>query len=386
MFTAEVIYLLTVFTSSIAVLLYIFFGYPVILGILSFLFSKKVNKDESYCPSVSLIISAYNEENIIREKIENSLELDYPKEKLEIIIASESTDKTNEIVEEYKDKRVVLYGYANREGKRATLYRTVPLAKGEIIVFSDANAMYRKDAVRNLVRNFADKRIGCVSGRLKYINKKESSIGEGESAYWEYDFILKKLASRLFSLGGGVNGSIFALRKELYNPIDKYRGDDYEISCRVEIGGHGVVIEPEAISYEEPSETSRQEFKRKVRLATWNFKSTVLLLREAIQKRRLFTAFILFSHRFLRYTMPVWIFLLFASNIFLLENNLKYFFYLQSIFYFFALVGFVTEKKGFKVNTIFLIPFYFCMVNCAAFLALIKNLSGKTEMLWEKVR
>ena len=373
---------------SLSFLIYIFFGYPVILWILSFLFGKKVNKKEIY-PYVSLIISAYNEENVMRQKIENSLELDYPKEKLEIIVASESTDKTNEIVKEYKDKGVTLYAYEKREGKRATLYRTVPLAKGEIIVFSDANAIYKKDAVKKIVRNFSDKRIGCVSGRLRYINQKRSIIGEGETTYWEYDFILKKMASRLFSLAGcgGVNGSIFAIRKELYNPIDRHRGDDFEISCRIEIGGYGVILETEAVSCEESSEDSKQEFRRKVRLATWNFKSTVMLLTEALQRGRILTAFLLFSHRFLRYTTPVWLILLFVNSAFLFDNgNIRYFFYLQLVFYFLAVSGFIMEKADHKANAIFLIPFYFCMVNGAAFLGLTKNLFGKSELLWEKSR
>ena len=148
---------------------------------------------------------------------------------MEIIVASESTDKTNEIVMGCEIKGVVIYAFKEREGKRATLYRTVPLAKGEIIVFSDANTMYKKDAIKQLVRSFADIRIGCVTGRLKYINPESSYIGKGESAYWEFDFRLKMLCSCLFSMGGGVNGSIFAVRKELYDPIDKFRGDDYEI-------------------------------------------------------------------------------------------------------------------------------------------------------------
>ena len=377
--------MLIVFIFSFSVLIYIFFGYPVVLGILSFLFGKKVNKKEFY-PHVSLIISAYNEENIIREKIENSFELDYPKEKLEIIVASESTDKTNEIVKEYIGKGVVLYAYDNREGKRATLYRTVPLAKGEIIVFSDANAIYKRDAIRKLVRNFFDDRIGCVSGRLIYVNPKKSSIGSGEITYWEYDLILKRMASNLFALGGGVNGSILAIRKKLYNPIDKYRGDDFEISNRIEINGHGVILEPEAISYEETSENSKQEFKRKVRLATWNLKSTILLLIEAVQKGRLLTTFILFSHRFLRYITPVWLIILFLSNSFLLNTNLIYLFFLQILFYSLAFIGLTMEKYYNKINSFLLIPSYFCMVNYAALLALMKNLFGKTEMLWEKVR
>lgn len=377
--------MLIVFIFSLSVLLYTFFGYPVVLGILSSLFAGRVSKREFY-PSVSLIISAYNEERVIREKMENSIGLDYPMEKLEIIVASESADKTNEIVNEYKEKGVTLYAYHKREGKRATLYRTVPLAKGEIVVFSDANAMYQKDAIKKIVRNFSDSRIGCVSGRLKYINPKESSIGKGETTYWEFDLILKKMASRLFSLGGGVNGSIFAIRKELYNPIDKYRGDDFEISCRIEIGGHGVVLEPEAISHEETSGNLRQEFKRKVRLATWNFKSTLMLLTEALQKRRLLTVFLLFSHRLLRYITPLWLILLFAGNVFLLSGNLRYFFYLQLIFYAMAFSGLVMEKTNRRVTPLLLIPFYFCMVNYAAFLGLTKNIFGKTELLWEKAR
>ncbi|MFQ5788074.1 MAG: glycosyltransferase, partial [Thermodesulfobacteriota bacterium] len=329
-----------------------------------------------------------NEEDIIRQKIENSLDLDYPHEKLEIIVASESTDRTNDIVREFEGKGVVLYAYEKREGKRATLYRTVPLAKGDIIIFSDANAIYKKDSIKKITRNFVDKRIGCVSGRLQYLNPKESSIGVGETTYWEFEFVLKRMASRLFSLAGcgGVNGSIFAIRKDLYNPIDKYRGDDFEISCRVELGGYGSVLEPEAISYEESSEDSKQEFKRKVRLASGNFKCTVMLLIEALQKGKLVTAFLLFSHRFLRYTTPLWLISLFISNLFLLNSNLIYYLYPQLIFYFLAILGLTLERASHRVYTPFLFPFYFCMVNYAALLALVKNVFGKTEMFWEKAR
>ncbi|MBW8000509.1 MAG: glycosyltransferase family 2 protein [Planctomycetes bacterium] len=379
--------MLTLFIASLAILIYIFFGYPVILAILSMLFGKVVNKGDVR-PKVSLIISAYNEQDVIKQKIENSLQLDYPKENLEIIVASESTDQTNDIVKEYQDQGVVLYAYENREGKRATLYRTVPLAKGEIIVFSDANAMYEKDAVTKIVSNFNDNRIGCVSGRLRYINSKDSSIGKGENAYWEYDLILKRMASRLFSLAGcgGVNGSIFAVRKELYDPIDKFRGDDFEISARVQINGHGVVMEPDAISYEEVSESCEQEFNRKVRLATWNIKSSLMLLAEALKKKRWLTSFLLFSHRFLRYITLVFLVLLLVSSSFLLSTNLALFFYLQLLFYFLAFIGWLLENRKFKLSWFFWVPFYFCMVNYAAFLGLAKNIFGKTEMLWEKAR
>jgi cellulose synthase/poly-beta-1,6-N-acetylglucosamine synthase-like glycosyltransferase len=373
------------FLISIGVLFYIFIGYPAVLVVLSLLFAKTIRKKD-ITPDVSLMISAYNEKDVIEEKLENTLALDYPREKLEIIVASEATDGTNAIVRRYADQGVILYAYENREGKPATLYRTVPRARGEIIVFSDANALYRKDALRKLVRNFADPRVGCVSGRLTYVNSKESAIGEGESAYWEFEFLLKGMLSRLMRLSGGVNGSIFAIRKALYSPIDKHRGDDYELSNRIQIAGHGVVLEPDAVSFEEASATSRQEFRRKVRLATWNLQSTLILMREALSGRALLTVFILVSHRFLRYTTPLWLITLFVSNLFLLEEMPPWVFLLQVLFYLTALAGYVLEKQKRPVKTVFLIPFYFCMVNVAALMALLKNLSRKTETLWEKAR
>ncbi|MCP4265482.1 MAG: glycosyltransferase family 2 protein [Candidatus Brocadiaceae bacterium] len=377
--------MIVVFILSVSILLYIFCGYPIILAALCVLFGKRVSKEEIY-PHVSLIISAYNEEGVIRQKIENSLVLDYPKELLEIIVASESIDNTNAIVKEYMGVGVILRAFCVREGKPATLYKVVPEANGEIIVFSDANAMYEKDAIKKLVRNFNDRRIGCVSGRLQYTNPSEASAGKGESVYWDYEVILKKMLSKLYVLGGGANGSIFAIRKKLYNPINKYCGDDLELSGRIEIAGYGVVLETDAISYEDTSENIKQEFKRKVRLATWNLRSSLLIINEAVIKGKLLTAFTYFSHRFLRYTTPLWLVLLFISNIFLLNDKLIYSFYLQSVFYCIAFLGFIMEKTGRKMHTLFLVPLYFCMVNYAAMLALAKNAIGKTEMLWEKAR
>jgi len=248
------------------------------------------------------------------------------------------------------------------------------------------NALYHHDAIRKLVRNFADPRVGCVSGRLTYVNPKETAIGQGETAYWEFEFLLKGMLSRIMKLSGGVNGSIFAIRKSLYRPVDRFRGDDFELSNRIQIAGHGVILEPEALSFEEASATSRQEFRRKVRLATWNLQSTLILMREALAAGEFLTAFILFSHRFLRYTTPLWLAALFASNFFLLTGVLAWVFALQGLFYLAAAAGYALEKSGRPVKTLFLLPFYFCMVNGAALLALVKNLTRRTDVLWEKAR
>jgi cellulose synthase/poly-beta-1,6-N-acetylglucosamine synthase-like glycosyltransferase len=376
---------LILFAVSLAVLVYIFIGYPLVVAVLSGLLAKPVRR-EDITPAVSLVISAYNEQDVIRQKLENTLALDYPKDKLEVIVASEAADGTNDIVRLYADRGVVLHAYENREGKSATLFRTVPRARGEILVFSDANAMYHRDAIRKLVRNFADPRVGCVSGRLTYVNPGGSAIGQGETAYWEFEFFLKGMLSRMMKLSGGVNGSIFAIRKSLYRPVDRTRGDDFELSNRIQIAGYGVILEPEALSFEEASATPRQEFRRKVRLATWNLQSTLILMREAMAAGEYLTAFLLFSHRLLRYTTPLWLAALFASNLFLLEGALAWVFVLQGLFYLAAAAGYVLEKSGRPVKTLFLLPFYFCMVNGAALMALLKNLTRRTDILWEKAR
>lgn len=377
--------MLTLFAISLAVLVYIFIGYPLVLALLSGLLARPVRRRD-ITPEISLIISAYNEQDVIREKLENTLALDYPREKLEVIVASEAADGTNAIVRQYADRGIVLHAYENREGKAATLFRTVPRARGEIVVFSDANALYHRDALRKLVRNFADPHVGCVSGRLTYVNPNGTAIGQGETTYWEFEFLLKGMLSRMMKLSGGVNGSIFAIRKSLYLPVDRFRGDDFELSNRIQIAGHGVILEPEALSFEEASATSRQEFRRKVRLATWNLQSTLILMREALSAGDVLTAFILFSHRFLRYTTPLWLGSLFVSNLFLLEGALAWLFALQVLFYLMAAAGFMLEKRRLPVKTLFLLPFYFCMVNGAALLALMKNCTRKTDILWEKAR
>lgn len=378
--------MLAIYLISIILIAYTFVGYPIIVIIISFVAGEKNKKEEIY-PYVSLVISAYNEEEVIQKKIENSLKLDYPSDRLQIVIASESVDNTNKIVKEYRKKGIILYEYKCREGKRATLFKTIPLCKGEIIIFSDANSFYNNDAIKKIVRNFADKRVGCVSGRLIYRNIKKGKISQGESAYWKFDIFLKKHLSRLFALGGGVNGSIFAIRKYLYDPIDKYRGDDFEISCRVELKGYASVFEDKAISYEEATERAKQEFRRKIRLASWNFKSTLILIKEAIRKRKLMTLYILVSHRLLRYTTPIWLLLLFLSNLNLQGLFYKISIFAQIIFYTFALMGFIYEKiENKETPIIFLYPFYFCLVNVAALIAIVNNLVSKDQMFWEKVR
>ena len=376
--------MLPVFIICLSLLVYMFLGYPVILWGLS-LFAKKTVVKGDIFPEVSLIVAAYNEAEVIREKIENSLELDYPKEKLEIIIASEATDKTDKIVMEYEEQGVVLSAYPGRKGKAATLFRTVPKAIGQIIVFSDANAMYDKNAIKNLVRNFNDERIGCVSGQLKYLNPDNTSVGSGEGIYWKYEMGLKNLESRLFSLLGA-NGSIFAIRKELYFPIAPDRGDDFELPIKISQNGYGVVLEPEAISWENSSSTSNEEFKRKVRIIAWNMKSCLLLLRECFFKKKTLLVFQLISHKFLRWLFPIFAMGLLVTNIFLVETFFRILLVMQVLFYTAAGFGYVIDVRGNKVPRLLIVPYYFCLIHGAAIAGLYHLICSDQKTVWGKVR
>lgn len=374
-----------VFWPAVFLIVYSYFGYPIILIILGLRKGEKVSKRE-ITPTVSLLILTYNEEGIIREKIENSLNLDYPQDKLEVVVASESTDRTDEIVREYAERGVILYSFKKREGKQVTIYRVMPLLKGEIVVFSDANALYQRNAIRKLVRNFNDPGVGCVSGQLKYVNSQEASIGKTEGLYWKYEVFIKKLESKISSVLGA-NGSIYAIRKKLYTPISKYRGDDFEIPIKIAQKGYKVVFEPEAISLEKVSMRTREEFKRKVRIIAWVWKSALILLKDSLKSFNGLLIFQLISHKLFRWLVPMFLALLFISNIFLVSS----FFYgtlllAQLSFYLLGFLGYIEDQRGRRLNKIINVVYYFCMVNLAAFSGFYKFVFKRQENIWEKVR
>jgi cellulose synthase/poly-beta-1,6-N-acetylglucosamine synthase-like glycosyltransferase len=332
-----------------------------------------------------MIISAYNEQNVIADKLNNSLSLDYPSDKLEIIVASESTDQTNQIIRQFTGKQIVLDAFGNRQGKAATLFRTVPQAKGEIIVFSDANAMYEPDAIRKLVRNFGDRRIGCVSGQLRYFNPNDSSTGSGEGLYWNYEMALKKLESSLFSLLGA-NGSIFAIRKHLYAPMAYDRGDDFELSVRVALNGYGVVLELQAVSREKSCDRPKDEFKRKVRIVAWNMRSGLLLMKECLLRKRILLLFQIISHKFLRWLFPFFAFGLLVSNFFLTGTFFRTILLLQILFYSTGLIANLLDITGVRVPRLFMVPYYFCLIFLSALEGMRRLLFARQKTVWEKVR
>ena len=204
---------------SILIPCYVFVGYPLLLVLLSKLVKGKVVEKAQISPSVSFIVSCYNEVDVIRKKIENCLNLDYPNEKIEFVFVSDgSDDGTDEIIQEYKSSGVRLVRQEGRLGKTSGLNLAMTDLDTEIIVFSDANAIYAEDAVRQLVNNFNDPAVGYVVGAALYVDTDSSSASASEDSYWQYEMFMKNLESRLHSVVGG-DGAIYAIRRELYKPL-----------------------------------------------------------------------------------------------------------------------------------------------------------------------
>ena len=375
------------FNFSLLALFYTYFGYLGISIILGKMFFKKIDKKEIF-PKVTLLIPAYNEQNVIAEKIENSLSLDYPQDLLEIVVASESNDRTNDIVEKFQEKGVVLYSFEERRGKSRMLHEVYPKAKGEIVVFSDANAIYDTQAMKKLVRNFNDKRIGGVLGNLIITNPEKSSISEGESIFKKYESMLRTANTNQLAIVGA-DGSMLAIRKELYFPISPERGDDFELAIRIRIKGYAMVFEPEAISYEKASTDSMAEISRKRRIVSWFFKSLFILLWEMLLKGRWFLMFQVISNKFFRWFSPYFLILLFVSSLKLSSGDgfYKIILYLQILFYATALLsGIFIKSADNRFQKVLRMPFFFVVFNYAFLIGTIEGMFSSQKPFWKKVR
>ena len=365
---------------------YAFAGYPLTIGLLAWVSPKPVKKD-GIAPKVSVIICAYNEEAVIGEKIENSLALDYPKEQIEIIVASDcSTDRTDQIVSEYAGRGVRLLTLTERKGKTAAQNLAVTRAEGEIIVFSDASILLEPDSIRNLVRNFSDPAVGCVSCEDKTVSIRDGKAVEDEGLYVKYEMLLRRWESSFGSLVGA-SGCFYGLRKPLWRHPEDFLVVDFTTALDVREQGYRTVSEPEAIAYVKTVASSDKEFARRVRTAT---RGLVGLL----HKRRLlnpfrfgFFSFQLFSHKLLRFLAPFLLILLMIANVALVSEGALYVGVLavQGAFYAGACVGFFLKEKP-DAPRAFSFPLYFVMVNWAILVAWVRVMQGKTDATWAPTR
>ncbi|MEA3466808.1 MAG: glycosyltransferase family 2 protein, partial [Thermodesulfobacteriota bacterium] len=382
--SVEIITSRTVFWTSLLITVYVYFGYPVVLALWAKWCARPVIHGTDL-PDITLVVCAYNEDEVIEEKIQNSLAINYPKEKFHIAIASDgSTDNTNEIVKKYEGRQLSFYEYKERTGKIGAILQTVPQLTSDILVFSDANTMYAPDALRKLVRSFSDPSVGGVSADV-VLSNEETNFGESESAYYLYERWIQQKESEIGSIIGA-DGGMYAIRRELFiPPAPNIILDDFVISMNVAIQGKRLVYDDEAKGYEESTISHSIEFLRKSRVIA----GAVQALKQAEgipgpSQKELFFAFL--SHKMLRWLVPVFLLVLLYTNIFIVVHDGGIFYQLclagQCLFYFCALSGVLV---GGESRFAFIgVPFYFCLVNGAAFYGLYKGCLNKQPVTWKK--
>jgi cellulose synthase/poly-beta-1,6-N-acetylglucosamine synthase-like glycosyltransferase len=306
--------MVVVFVVAAIVLGYHYVGYPLTLAALALVRRPKPLATDGSLPSITLVISAYNEEGVIARKLENALALDYPRERLEVIVASDgSTDRTVEIARAFADRGVVLHAYEQNRGKNAALNDTVPRARGDVVVFTDANGMYRPDALRRLAAPFADPRVGSTCGELIYINYGDSPVAEGYGTYWRFDQLQKRLESRLHTLLGA-NGSIFAIRRALYRPLSNSVCNDMVLPIVIAAAGHAVLYVPTAISTEAASSDLGDELRRRPRIIARGILGVRAVWGEVLRSGRWLLVWELLWRKRVRYAMPFVLLALLVSS------------------------------------------------------------------------
>lgn len=375
--------LAVIFLFSLAMILYIYLGYAVCVYIATRFIRRKFT-DQKYLPLISIIISAYNEEKEIHETLKNKLELDYPAEKLEIIVVSDgSDDNTESIVKEFEDKGVKLIRQSPRQGKTSAINRAVLAAVGEIIIFSDANSRWRYDAVTKLIRKFSDPKVGYITGKMVYINPDGSLIGDGCSAYMKYENFIRDCESEFASVIG-VDGGIDAVRRKLYIPMNPDQLPDFVLPLSVIEQGYRVAYEPEAILNESTLSDQAAEFSMRIRVtlrALWAIHDKRNLLNPL---RYPITSWQLISHKVLRYMTWLPLAVCVAINPLLLKHGLLYggLQLIQVVFYLFAGIGYLRRHDS-QASFIFYAPYYFLLINTAAAIAFYKFLKGEKKILWK---
>ncbi|CAN2042475.1 Glycosyl transferase, family II [Candidatus Magnetomoraceae bacterium gMMP-15] len=374
------------FWFSILSLIYIYVGYPVLIKLIGVFIKRPVKKNDSI-RYITLIIAAFNEEKSIESKIKNCLSLDYQKNLFDIIVVSDgSTDRTDEIVKKYKNNGIQLLRVEGRKGKTFAQNFAVEKAKGEILIFSDATTVYKENAIKKIIRPFADPLVGCVSGKLTFQPRNDSLFSGEKNTSEKYDQNIKTIESDIHSIYG-VNGCFYAVRRELYDPIPDYVTSDFVVPLQIVKKKYRVVFEPEAICYEEPCKDALGEFRRKIRTSRAGI-TGMFYMRDLLNPfQHFWTSFVLFNHKIIRWLSPIILICTFILNILCFNEGTFYFilFIIQLLLYFFAFLGFLNEKikHKFKILTI---PFNFMLINLAALIGFMEFLRGNISEAWETNR
>lgn len=339
---------------------------------------------------LTLIVSAYKEENILRQKIENILQLSYPRHLLQVIFVIDEPDPADvDLLKDYPWITLILE--SERKGKYAAIKKAMARVKTPIVVFSDANSQLNPEALEKMVGHYTDNKVGAVAGEKKILYQQEhSAVGQAEGWYWRYESFMKKLDAGFYTVIGAA-GELFSIRTGLFQPLqDTVILDDLVISLQVCMQGYKIAYEPGAFAAELPSVSLKEEEQRKIRIAAGAFQSLHLLssLFNPFKHPLLFFQFI--SRRFFRWVLgPLALFLLLLTNIYIVSLPLQsgiflWFLYTQLFLYFLAFWGYVLIRSG-RPAGICNIPFYFLFMNYCLFKGFFRFTRGSQTVLWQKV-
>lgn len=385
------------FWTLLFIIFYTYLGYGLVLYAMvkmKRLFSKKESTNTvEELPEVTLLIPAYNEKDYVSQKMGNSTNLNYPKEKLKIVwVTDGSDDGTNILLESYEN--VQLFHKDERKGKINAMNRIMPQIKTPIVIFSDANTKLGEDSIMHIVNCFNDEKVGCVSGEKRIVNKSsDAAAGAGEGLYWKYESILKKWDAELYSAVGAA-GELFAIRTKLYNEVEQDTLlDDFIISLRVAQKGYTIQYNPEAYAIETASANVKEELKRKIRISAGGIQS-VIRLRSLLNVFKYgMLSFQYISHRVLRWTItPLSLMLLIPVSALLAFNegfnSLQFytiFFWLQLAMYLSALLGWLLENNATRIKVLF-VPYYFFIMNLSVVLGFFRLVNNNQSVNWERAK
>ena len=391
--------LIVLFWLFLFILFYTYLGYALIVFILLkmkriFYPERMKNTDDSYEPEVCLFVTAYNEKDYVRQKVENSFSLNYPKEKIQFLwVTDGSDDGTPDLLKEYKELEV--HHLDERRGKMHAMNRGIRFVKAPIIIFSDTNTILGNRSIREIVAQFSDKNTGCVAGEKRIIDKRtDAAAGSGEGLYWKFESWVKNIDAELNSAVGAV-GELFAIRTELFEEVEPDTLlDDFIISLRIAQKGYRIAYTPKAYAEETASLNVREELKRKIRIAAGGIQ-TIFRLKDLLNPFRYgLLSWQYFSHKVLRWTLaPVSLFMVFILNLAIVVKqngwfDMKFysvFLWIQILCYLLAGIGWLVENRKLRFKFLF-VPYYFLSINYASIHGIFRYFKGKQSVVWEKSR
>jgi len=385
-----------IFWILLFIIVYTYVGYGILLYLIikirrAFKIGNKPSPNPDYEPEVTLFIAAYNEKEYVEAKMKNSLELEYPKDKLNIIwVTDGSNDGTPDLLKGYPNTTV--HHLDERNGKIGAMNRGMQFIKTPIVIFSDANTNLGKESIRRIVNLFSNPKVGCVPGEKRIVDKESDvASGAGEGLYWKYESALKKWDAELYSVVGAA-GELFAVRTELYRHVEKDTIlDDFIISLRVAQDGYTIQYDPDAYAIETASANVKEELKRKIRISAGGIQSIVRLCSLLNIFKYGTLSFQYISHRVLRWSLTPMSLILLIPVLTVLAINEGVFnfgfyailFWLQLLFYAAALLGWFLENRETRIKILF-IPYYFFIMNLSVVLGFFRYMKKSQSVNWER--